>query len=50
MPRPVPVFMSYFTAAPSDHGVRFRPDPYNFDDRAIKQMFESGTQLAAAGS
>jgi murein L,D-transpeptidase YcbB/YkuD len=47
LPQPVPVFMTYFTAAPWGNGVQFRPDPYKFDDRAIQQMFGVGQQLAS---
>jgi murein L,D-transpeptidase YcbB/YkuD len=31
LPRPVPVYMTYLTAAPTADGVAFRPDPYNRD-------------------
>jgi murein L,D-transpeptidase YcbB/YkuD len=48
LPRPVPVFMSYFTVAPWGDGVRFRADPYGYDERAMRQMFGRGTRLAAA--
>lgn len=49
LPQPVPVFMTYFTVAPRGNGVQFRPDPYGFDDLAIRQMFGAGQQLASAG-
>ena len=39
LPRPVPVFMTYFTVAPDPRGVVFRPDPYGFDAQAMPQMF-----------
>lgn len=39
LPRPVPVFMTYFTVAPDPRGVIFRPDPYGFDAQAMPQMF-----------
>ena len=39
VPRPVPVFMTYFTVAPRGNGVVFRPDPYGFDALAMPQMF-----------
>ena len=40
LPRPVPVFMTYLTVAPSPTtGVVFRPDPYGMDALAMPQMF-----------
>jgi murein L,D-transpeptidase YcbB/YkuD len=39
LPRPVPVFMTYLTVAPSEGGVVFRADPYGFDSLAMPQMF-----------
>jgi murein L,D-transpeptidase YcbB/YkuD len=45
LPQPVPVFMTYLTVEPWGNGVRFRADPYRYDDRAIQQMFGSGRQL-----
>jgi murein L,D-transpeptidase YcbB/YkuD len=41
LPRPVPVYMTYLTVAPSANGVIFRPDPYGFDALAMPQMFGS---------
>ena len=39
LPRPVPVYMTYLTVAPSSpNGVVFRPDPYGFDALAMPQM------------
>ena len=40
--RPVPVYMTYLTVAPTDDGVVFRPDPYGFDALAMPQMFGPG--------
>ena len=40
--RPIPVFMTYLTVAPSRDGVTFRPDPYGFDTQAMAQMFGGG--------
>ena len=40
--RPVPVFMTYLTVAPTSGGVVFRPDPYGFDTLAMPQMFGPG--------
>ncbi len=40
---PVPVFITYMTAAPSaDGSVAFMPDPYGRDVRALAQMKRSG--------
>ena len=39
LPRPVPVYMTYLTVAPSANGVVFRPDPYGLDTLAMPQMF-----------
>ena len=45
LPRPVPVYMTYLTAAPSSDGITFRPDPYGRDARLMDRF---GPQLAAA--
>jgi L,D-transpeptidase YcbB len=45
---PVPVFMTYLTVKMHGNGVQFRPDPYGFDDQAMRQMFGHGVELAAA--
>ena len=47
LPRPVPVYMTYFTVAARENGVVFRPDPYGFDDLAMPQMFASGGKAPA---
>ena len=47
LPRPVPIYMTYLTVAPSANGVVFRPDPYGFDAQAMPQMF-GPSQVAAA--
>jgi len=47
LPEPVPVFMTYLTVEPRSDGIRFRADPYDFDDRAIRQMFGSGSERVA---
>ncbi len=39
LPRPVPVYMTDLTVAPSNDGVVFRPDYYGFDALAMSQMF-----------
>ena len=48
LPRPVPVYMTYLTVAPSAGGVVFRPDPYGFDALAMPQMFGGTNRLASA--
>jgi murein L,D-transpeptidase YcbB/YkuD len=45
LPRPVPVYMTYLTAAPTGDGIVFRPDPYGRDARLMERF---GPQLAAA--
>ncbi|MET0180853.1 MAG: L,D-transpeptidase family protein [Novosphingobium sp.] len=39
LPRPVPIYMTYLTVAPSAGGVVFRRDPYGLDALAMPQMF-----------
>lgn len=48
LPRPVPIYMTYFTVSPAAGGVIFRDDPYGFDELAMPQMFEGEGQLALA--
>ena len=48
LPRPVPIYMTYLTVAPSGNGVVFRADPYGWDALAMPQMFGSSVQVAAA--
>ncbi|MEJ7777656.1 MAG: L,D-transpeptidase family protein [Sphingomicrobium sp.] len=50
VPSPVPVYMTYLTVEASRDGVTFRPDPYNFDDRATQRMFGPPQQMAASGA
>lgn len=39
LPKPVPVYMTYLTVAPSPgNGIAFRPDRYGFDAQAMPQM------------
>ena len=47
--RPIPIYMTYLTVAPSGNGVVFRPDPYGFDALAMPQMFGSSNRIALAG-
>lgn len=48
LPRPVPIYMTYLTVAPTPNGVVFRGDPYGFDAQAMPQMF--GPQLRVASA
>ena len=45
LPKPVPVYMTYLTAAPTGDGVTFRSDPYGRDAHLMERF---GPQLAAA--
>jgi len=45
LPKPVPVYMTYLTAAPTSDGVTFRSDPYGRDAHLMERF---GPQLAAA--
>ena len=47
LPRPVPIYMTYLTVAPSGNGVVFRPDPYGFDALAMPQMFGTSSRIAS---
>ncbi len=48
VPDPVPVYMTYFTVAPSADGVTFRPDRYNRDDKLLARVILDGdTQTAS---
>jgi murein L,D-transpeptidase YcbB/YkuD len=46
LPRPIPIYLTYLTVAPSSNGVVFRADPYGWDALAMPQMF--GPQIASA--
>ena len=48
LPRPVPIYMTYLTVAPSPSGVVFRADPYGFDAQAMPQMFGPQMRVASA--
>jgi len=49
LPRPVPVYMTYLTVAPSaGSGVVFRADPYGFDALAMPQMEFGRPGIASA--
>ena len=45
LPKPVPVYMTYLTAAPTNDGITFRSDPYGRDAQLMERF---GPQLAAA--
>lgn len=48
VPDPVPVYMTYFTVAPSADGVTFRPDRYNRDEKLLARVILDGdTQTAS---
>lgn len=38
VPDPVPVYITYFTAAPTADGVAFRPDRYNRDEKLLARV------------
>lgn len=38
VPDPVPVYITYFTAAPTKDGVAFRPDRYNRDEKLLARV------------
>jgi L,D-transpeptidase YcbB len=38
VPNPVPVYITYFTAAPSRDGINFRPDRYDRDDKLLARV------------
>ena len=38
VPDPVPVYITYFTAAPTREGVAFRPDRYNRDEKLLTRV------------
>ena len=38
MPQPVPVYITYLTAAPSGQGIAFRQDAYNRDSAQLAQL------------
>ncbi len=49
VPDPVPVYITYFTVAPGDDGVVFRPDRYDRDSKLLARVrLDSDTQTAAA--
>jgi murein L,D-transpeptidase YcbB/YkuD len=47
LPKPVPVYITYLTAAATPQGVAFRADPYKRDAAVIARYFGEGDQVAA---
>jgi L,D-transpeptidase YcbB len=48
VPDPVPVYITYFTAAPTRDGVAFRPDRYDRDQKLLARVKLDGAQTASA--
>jgi len=48
VPDPVPVYITYFTAAPTRDGVVFRPDRYNRDEKLLARVKLDGVATASA--
>jgi len=49
VPNPVPVYITYFTVAPSENGVVFRPDRYDRDQKLLARVkLDNETQSASA--
>lgn len=46
LPVPVPVYITYLTAAPMDDGIAFRPDIYRRDPALIARLDRAAPQLA----
>jgi murein L,D-transpeptidase YcbB/YkuD len=46
LPEPVPVYITYLTAAPSEQGIVFRDDIYNRDPALLAQLDDEPTELA----
>jgi L,D-transpeptidase YcbB len=47
VPDPVPVYITYFTAAPTKDGVAFRPDRYDRDEKLLARVRLDGAQTAS---
>lgn len=47
LPRPVPVYVTYFTAAPGERGIVFRDDGYGRDAALLAQLGGGPTEFAA---
>jgi len=48
VPDPVPVYITYFTVAPTKEGVAFRTDHYNRDDKLLARVKLDGVESASA--
>ncbi|MFP5330215.1 MAG: L,D-transpeptidase family protein [Alphaproteobacteria bacterium] len=48
VPDPVPVYITYFTVAPTKDGVAFRPDRYNRDEKLLARVKLDGVETASA--
>ena len=50
VPNPVPVYITYFTVAPTADGVAFRPDRYNRDEKLLARVKLDGGELNVAAN
>lgn len=51
LPRPIPVYMTYFTAVPSPDGITFRPDLYDRDEPLLERVVLDGAaEIVRTGS
>ena len=48
LPAPVPVYITYMTAAPARDGIVFRADPYERDPTALARMFGAAKPVETA--
>ncbi|MGI8705161.1 MAG: L,D-transpeptidase family protein [Sphingomicrobium sp.] len=48
LPQPIPIYMTYLTAAPSSSGIAFRADPYNRDEKLLSRVRLDQVQSASA--
>jgi murein L,D-transpeptidase YcbB/YkuD len=48
VPDPVPVYITYFTVAPTEDGLAFRPDRYNRDEKLLARVQLDGVESASA--
>ena len=48
VPDPVPVYITYFTVAPTKDGVAFRPDRYDRDEKLLARVKLDGALTASA--
>lgn len=47
LPEPIPIYMTYLTAAPTRSGIEFRADPYNRDEKLLARVKLDGAQTAS---